>query len=166
MAEKLSNEQKHQRIWCAFTHIRIAWIFVAYCAWEVFLNWRGLDKPISRPSPVELPFYILIVLIYAPIFWKVLRCFTGRFVIGIATVHMAMTVVSGFMPTLFDPVAGLVRRAFFVLWVLAFIMSLKMPVQSVRHPYVELEKIDTGAESRRFLMVWGLIATLLLLGAL
>ena len=166
MSEKLSNEQKHERLWCAFTHIRIAWIFVAYCAWEVFLGWKGLDKPISRPSHVELPFYVLIVLVYAPIFWKVLRCFTERFVIGIATLHMAITVFSGFMPTLLDPVAGLVRRAFFVPWVLAFITSLNMPIQSVRHPYVELENVDNRVETQRLLSVFGLIATLLLLGAL
>jgi hypothetical protein len=142
MAEKLSNEQKHQRSWCAFTHIRIAWIFVGFCAVEVFLSWKGLDKPISRPSPVELPFYILIVLVYAPIFWVVLRCFTERFVIGIATIHMAISVATWFAPrffvaSLYNPAPMLIRRTFFALWIVAFLLSLNMPVQSVRHPYVE-----------------------------
>ena len=51
MPEKLSNEQKHERIYCAFTHRGIAWSFVALCAAEVFASWRGLDKPIARQEP-------------------------------------------------------------------------------------------------------------------
>ena len=167
MAEKLSNEQRHVRFWCAFTHIRIAWIFVAYSAWAVFLNWRNLDKPISRPSLIELPFYILIVVVYVPILWMVLRCFTERFVVGIAAAHMAIAVVSWFAPTLLNSVAGLVHRVFFGLWSLAFLMSLNMPLQSVRHPYVEIEKLDDRVPNRRRLLyLCGFIVTALLLGAL
>jgi hypothetical protein len=117
MPEKITNEQRHERFWCGFTHARVAWIFVAFCGWEVFLNWKGLDKPILPPKVVELPFYILIVVVYAPLFWMILRCFTERFVIGIATVHMAISVVSWFVPSLFvaslyNPVTVLVRRSF------------------------------------------------------
>lgn len=166
MSGRLSNEERHERFWCAFTHVRVAWIFVVYCAWEVFLSWKGLDKPISRPSLVELPFYILIVVVYAPIFWMVLRCFAERFVVGIATVHMAVAIAFWFAPTFLNPVAGLVRRTFFVLWCLAFLMTLNMPVQSVRHPYVEIEKINTRVENRRLLNLCALAATMLLLGAL
>lgn len=163
---KLSNEQRHERFRCAFTHIRVAWVFVAYSAWAVFLSWKSLDKPISRPSLFELPFYILIVVVYAPIFWMVLRCFTERFVVGIATVQLAIAVVSWFLPTLLNPVTGLVRRAFLVLWSLAFVMSLNMPVQSVRYPHVEIETVDTRMRNRRFLTLCAAIATALLLGAL
>src|ERR1700694_1268548 len=80
MPEKLTNEQRHERFWCCFTHIRVAWAFVAFCGWAVFLNWRQLDKPISRPDTLELAFYVLFVMVYAPIFWMVLRCFTERLV--------------------------------------------------------------------------------------
>ena len=166
MPEKLSNEQRHERYWCAFTHIRVAWAFIAFCAWAVFLSWKGLDKPIPRPSLFELPFYILVVVVYAPIFWMVLRCFTERFVGGIVTVDMAIAVVSWFLPTLFNPVAGLVRRAFFVLWTLAFLMSLNMAVQSVRHPYVEPEKVDARMKNRGLLILGAVIATALLFAAL
>ena len=171
MPEKLSNDQKHQRSWCAFTHIRIAWIFVGFCAVEVFLSWKSLDKPISRPSLVELPFYILIVLVYAPIFWMVLRCFTERFVIGIATVHMAIAVFSWFVPSLFapslfNPVTISIRRTFLVLWIVAFLLSLNMPVQAVRHPYVQLEEISSSAGNQGLLILCAVLLTGIVLGAL
>jgi hypothetical protein len=171
MAEKLSNEQKHQRSWCAFTHIRIAWIFVGFCAVEVFLSWKDLDKPISRPNLVELPFYILIVLVYAPIFWMVLRCFAERFVIGIAAAHMAISIVSWSVPSLFvaslyNPMTVLVRRTFFGLWIVAFFLSLRMPLQSARHPYVELDEVPSGRGKPRWLILCAVMATAIVLGAL
>jgi FlaA1/EpsC-like NDP-sugar epimerase len=166
MPEKISNEQQHERIWCAFTHTRVAWFFVVFCGLEVFLSWKYLDKPPSRPNLVEIPFHILVVTVYAPIFWMVLRCFAERFVIAIAAVHTAITVVSWFLPTLLNPVAGLFRRAFLVLWGLAFLMSLNMPIQSVRHPYIELEKIETKAGNQRLLIIGALCAIALVLGAL
>jgi hypothetical protein len=166
MPEKISNEQQHERSWCAFTHPRVAWFFVVFCGWEVFLSWKGLDKPSSRLSLVEIPFYILVVAVYAPMLWMVLRCFTERFVIAIATVHTAITVVSWFLPTLLNPVAGLFRKAFLVLWGLAFLMSLNMPIQSVRHPYIELEKVETKARNKGLLILGAVCAIALVLGAL
>jgi hypothetical protein len=166
MPEKISNEQQHERFWCAFTHTRVAWFFVVFCGLEVFSSWKELYKPPSPPSLVEIPFYILVVTAYAPIFWMVLRCFTERFVIAIATVHMAVTLVSWFLPTLLNPVAVLFRRAFLVLWGLAFLMSLNMPIQSVRHPYIELEKVETKAGNQRLLILGALCAIVLVLGAL
>jgi len=165
MPEKISNEQQHERFWCAFTHTRVAWFFVVFCGWEVFLSWKGLDKPFSRPSLVEIPFYILVVAVCAPMLWMILRCFTERFVIAIATVHTAITVVSWFLPTLLNPVEGLFRRAFLVLWGLAFLMSLNMPIQSVRHPYIELEKVETKA-GKGLLILGAVCAIALVLGAL
>jgi hypothetical protein len=171
MPEKLTNEQRHERFWCGFTHIRAAWIFVAFCGLEVFMNWRDLDKPISRPDIIELPFYVLIVVVYAPIFWMVLRCFTERLVIGIATAHMAITVFSRFaprlfVPSLFNPVTVSIHRAFLILWIIAFLVSLNMPVQAVRHPYVQLDKIPTSVENRGLLILCAVIVTAIVLGAL
>ena len=148
MPQKLTNYQKHERFWCGFTHLRVAWIFVAFCGWAVFLNWRDLDKPFSRPDVIELLFYVLFVVVYTPIFWMVLRCFTERFVIGIATVHTAITIFSWFAPSLFlsslfNSVTVSIRRVFLALWIVAFLLSLNMPVQAVRNPYVELEKIPS-----------------------
>jgi hypothetical protein len=142
MPEKLTNEQKHERFWCGFTHIRVAWAFVAFCGWEVFLNWRELDNPVSRPGAIEVAFYVLFVAVYAPILWMVLRCFTERLVIEIATVHMAIAIFSRFapslfVPSLFNPVTVSVHRAFLILWIIAFLFSLHMSVQAVRHPYVQ-----------------------------
>jgi hypothetical protein len=151
MPEKLTNEQIHERFWCGFTHIRVAWAFVAFCGWEVFLNWRELHKPISRPDTIELAFYVLVVVVYAPIFWMVLRCFTERLVIGIATVHMAITVFSRFVPSHFvpslvNPVTVSIHRAFLILWIIAFLFSLNMPVQAARHPYVQLDIISSSTD--------------------
>src|SRR5712691_4660322 len=164
MLEKISNEQRHERFWCAFTHIRVAWFFVVFCGLEVFLSWKGLNKPFSRPSLIEIPFYILVVAVYAPIFWMLLRCFTERFVIAIATVDTAITVVSWLQPTLLNAVAGLFRGAFLVLWGLAFLMSLNMPIQSVRHPYIELERVETKARNQRLLILGAVCAIALVLG--
>ena len=77
-----------------------------------------------------------------------------------------MAVVSWFVPTLFNPVTGFVGRVFFALWVLAFLMSLSMPIQSLRNPYVEPEKGDTALEKRRLLIMSAAIVILFLLGAL
>src|SRR5579859_2258888 len=106
MPDKISNEQQHKRFWCAFTHTRVALFFVVFCGWEVFLSWKGLDKPFSRASLFEIPFYILIVAVCAPIFWMIFRCFTERFVIAVGTVDLAIAVVSWLLPTLLNPVAG------------------------------------------------------------
>ena len=171
MLEKLTNEQRHERIWCGFTQIRVAWSFVAFCAWAVFLNWRELDKPIPRPDTIELAFYILFVVVYAPILWMVLRCFTERFVIGIATVHMAITVFSRFVPrlfvpSLFNPVTVSIHRAFLILWIIAFLFSLNMPVQAVRHPYVQIEEIPSSLGNRGLLILSAVIVTAIVFGAL
>jgi hypothetical protein len=37
----------------------------------------------------------------------------------------------------------MVNRVFFGLWCLAFLTSLNMPVQAIRHPYVEIERVAT-----------------------
>src|SRR5579863_6397871 len=148
MPEKLSNEQKHERIYCAFTHRRIAWSFVALCAVEVFVSWRGLDKPIARPSLFELSFYILLVAVYAPMSIMVLRCFSERFVVGVCTAVFVKAVAYFFAPILFNPVTGLVGRAFLVLWVLAFLVSLNMLVQALRNPRIECEKRDMEQAKR------------------
>lgn len=171
MPEKLTNAQKHERFWCGFTHIRIAWVFVVFCGWSVFLNWRGLDKPFSRPDAIELPFYVLIVVVYAPILWMVLRCFTERLVIGIAAVHMAIAVFSWFVPSLFapslfNPVTVSIRRTFLVLWIVAFLLSLNMPVQAVRHPYVQVEEISSSAGNQRSLILFVVLLSLIVFGAL
>jgi hypothetical protein len=171
MPEKLTNEQKHERFWCSFTHIRVAWAFVAFSGWAVFLNWRELDKPISRPDTIELGFYVLFVLVYAPMLWMVLRCYTERLVIGIATVHMAITIFSWFAPkffapSLFNPVTVSIRRAFLVLWIVAFLLSLNMPVQAVQHPYVQLEGIRPSVGNRRLLILCAILAIGIVLGAL
>jgi len=96
----------------------------------------------------------------------IFRCFTERFVIAVGTVDLAIAVVSWLLPTLLNPVAGLFRWAFLVLWGLAFLMSLNMPIQSVRHPYIELEKIETKAGNQRLLILGAVCAIALALGVL
>jgi hypothetical protein len=140
MPKKLTSAQKHERFWCGFTHIRVAWVFVVCCGWSVFLSWRELDKPFSRPNVIEFPFYVLIAGVYAPILWMRLRCFAERLVIGIVAVRMAIAIFSWFVPrlfapSLFNPATVLLRRTFLILWIVAFLLSLAMPIQAVRHPY-------------------------------
>jgi predicted ferric reductase len=99
-----------------------------------------LDKPFSRPNVIEVPFYVLIAAVYAPILWMVLRCFAERLVIVIVAVRMAIAIFSWFVPSLFapslfNPATVLLRRTFLVLWIVAFLLSLAMPIQAVWHPY-------------------------------
>jgi hypothetical protein len=165
--EKLSNEQRHERFWCAFTHVPVAWFFVALCAFEVFSSWRALEKPISGPNLFQLPFYILVVVFYTPVFFLVLRCFAERFVIGIAALHIAMAVLSWFVPGFLDPHAGLVGRIFLVMWVLAFLMSLSMPVQALRNPAITpVDDMPDTASKARFIWVLIFVVASLLLIAL
>jgi len=77
-----------------------------------------------------------------------------------------MAVVSWFVPSLFNPVAALAGRVFLVLWVIAFLMSLNMVVQSVRNPYIEAENEDTAMETRGLLILGAVVVISLLLGAL
>lgn len=167
MPEKLSSDQRHERSWCAFTHLRVAIAFLAFCVLELFLSWKELDKPFLRVSAFELPFYLLVLVVFAPMYMIVFRCFSERFVIGITTVHIAMPVIVWLVPTPFNPSSGLVGRAFLGLWVLALLMSLGMTVQSVRNPYIGLHNGDSAQAKRRLpmLIVYAIIVGALILGA-
>jgi hypothetical protein len=92
-------------------------------------------------------------------------------VIGIATVHMAITVFSRFVPSifvpsLFNPVTVSIHRAFLILWIIAFLFSLNMPVQAVRHPYVQLDIIPSSVGNRKLLILCAVLVTGVVLGAL
>jgi hypothetical protein len=156
---------KHERL-CAFTHPRVAWFFVALCALEVYSSWKALGRPISRPPDLfELLFYMLVVIVYAPIFLMIFRCFTERFVIAIATVHMAMAVVSWFAHGLFNPFTDLISWVFFALWITAPVLSLNMPIQAVRNPYVAPEGDERLRANKGLLILGAVIVTALLLSA-
>jgi hypothetical protein len=114
-----------------------------------------LDKPISTPDLFNLPFYILVVVFYTPaFFWVLLRCFAERLVMGISVLHMAMAVVSWFLPGFFDPYAGLISRSFLALWLFAFLLSLRMPFQALRNPAItNVDETPEIASRLRFIWV-------------
>ena len=161
IAERLSKQQRHERYCCAFTHVKIAWFFVVFSGIEVFSSWRALGKPISAPKLFDLPFYILVVVFYTPaFFWVLLRCFAERFVMGISVLHMTMAVISSFLPGVFDPHAGLVSRSFLGLWLLAFLLSLRMPFQALRNPAITpADEIPEIAGKARFIWVAIIVIT-------
>ncbi len=164
--QRLFNEERHERL-CAFTHVKVGWFFVAYSVLNVFSSWRGLEKPILAPNLFELPFYVLVVVFYTPAFFLVFRCFTERFVIGIAPLHIAMAVVSWFVPGFFDPHARLVGRIFLVLWILAFLVSLSMPVRALRNPAImPVDEIPEIASKAKFIWVAIIVISSLLIVAL
>jgi hypothetical protein len=165
MSAKLSNEQRHERL-CAFTHVRVAWFFVALCALQVYSSWKALGRPISRPASLfDLFFYVLVVVVYAPIFLMIFRCFSERFIIVIATVHIAMAVVSWFATGLFGPFTDLISWAFFALWITALVLSLNMLIQAIRNPYVEPEGDERSRANKGLLILGAVIVIALLLGA-
>src|SRR5215469_6141604 len=59
-------------------------------------------------------------------------CFAERFVIAIATAHMTMAVISGFGPGLFNPLTHVTSWSFFALWIIALILSMRMPIHAIR----------------------------------
>jgi hypothetical protein len=92
-------------------------------------------------------------------------------VIGIATVHMVITVFTRFVPSLFlaslfNPVTVSIHRAFLILWIIAFLFSLNMPVQAVRYPYVQLDIISSSVGNQRLLILCAVLVTGIVLGAL
>ncbi len=166
MAERLSKEQRHERYCCAFTHVKVAWFFVVFSGYELFLSWRALERPISTPSLFELPFYILVVVFYTPAFFQVLlRCFAERFVMGVAVLHIAMAATSWFLPGFFDPHTGLVSRSFLGLWLLAFLLSLRVPFQALRNP-APVDEMPEIASKARFIWVAIIVIASLLIVAL
>ena len=90
-----------------------------------------MENPISAPDLFQLPFYILVVVFYTPVFFLVLRCLAERFVIGIAALHIAVAVVSWFLPGFLDRHTGLVGRIFLALWVIGFLLSLRVRLPTV-----------------------------------
>jgi hypothetical protein len=166
MPEKLSNNQKHERMYCAYTHWRIALSFATLCALEVFVTWKSLDKPVLRDGLFELSYYILLIVVCAPMLMTVLRCFSERFVIGVGTLVLAKAVVSWFAPTFFNPVMGLVERAFLVLWAIALVMSLNMIVQAVRDPYIGPDNGDAAGATRVPIIMGAFVVILFMIGML
>jgi hypothetical protein len=164
MVTKLSSRQRHERF-CAFTHVRVALFFVAFSALEVYSSWNAVDKPFVRPSPFNLVFYSLVVVAYAPVFLMIFRCFAERFVISIATGHMTMAVISGFIPGLFDPLTQVISRSFFALWIIGLILSMRMPIHAIRNPYVAPEDEKPLREKKGLLILGALIVLAFLLGA-
>jgi hypothetical protein len=164
MPAKLSNELRHERL-CAFTHARVAWFFVALCALEVYSSWKALGRPISRPASLfDLLFYILVVVVYAPIFLMIFRCFSERFIIAVATVHIAMAVVSWFAPGLFRPYTNFIGWAFVALWIAGLVLSLNMPIQAIRNPYIAPEGEEASSPKKGLVILGAVIVIAFLLG--
>jgi len=166
VGEKIPPEQMHERLLCGFTHVRVAIGFVVFCGWILFLDWKNLDRPVSQPGLIDVLFYILVIAVYVPLLMRMFRCFSERFVIGLSSVHMAMAIVSHFVPGMFDPVEGLVGRIFLVLGVLAFLMSANMLVQAVRNPYVAPPGGELPSSRKGLLIVGAVLAITFLLGLL
>src|SRR4029077_20860950 len=120
---------------------------------------------IVRPSTFNLVFYTLVVVAYAPIFLMIFRCFAERFVIVIATAHMTMTVISAFVPGLFDPFTHVISLSFFALWIIALILSLRMPIHAIRNPYVTPEGEEPPAAKKVLLILGAVIVLAFLIGA-
>jgi hypothetical protein len=162
MAHKQTKEEVHAHF-CAVRNWRTALLFAACCALLVIVSWKTTGKAPSKHSYFDIPFNVLTILILGR--WPVVfRCFRERFVLGLVLVSQVKWLVSWFVPTL--GVAVLARQMFRVLWVLAFLMSLSMLVQSARNPYVEPEEGDTMKVKRGMLIMGAVIVTALLLSAL
>jgi hypothetical protein len=164
MPAKLSNQLRHERL-CAFTHVRVAWFFVALCALEVYSSWKALGRPISPPASLfDLLFYVLVVVVYAPIFLMIFRCFSESFIIVIATVHIAMAVVSWFAPGLFDPYKNLIGWAFVALWITGLVLSLNMAVQAIRNPFMAPEGDEASSPKKGLLILGAVIVIAFIVG--
>jgi hypothetical protein len=95
----------------------------------------------------------------------IFTCLRERLVLGLFTIRIVIGLISRFVPSLINPVAGPVRYAFLVLWILASLVTLSMFIDAVRTPHVEIEERDTKPKGR-LLVLCVIIAAALLLGAL
>jgi hypothetical protein len=125
------DEEFHAR-YCAVRNVRTAWLFVAFFAVEVFVSWRGLDKPFQRPSLIELPFFIVTIAI--GVRWLlVFKCVMERLVLGISLINFVAGLIFAYVPTIGTGTsAELIRSGKLSLWVFALIVSLGMLVLSAR----------------------------------
>ena len=112
-----------------------------------------MDKPISAPDLSHLPFYILVVVFYTPaFFWVLLRCFSERFLMSIGVLHIAMAAVSWFLPGFFDTNMRWISRSFLGLWLLAFLLTLRMPFHALRNPAIaDVDETPEIANRARFI---------------
>lgn len=164
MIRDQSNEEFHARN-CAIANSRTSIIFVAFCALEVFLSWRVLGKTFPAYNLVGVFRDIVMIMVCAKLL-LIFRCFRERLVVGIVMLRYVISLVSGFMPTVFNRAAGPIRSVDLALWVLALIVSLSMLIHSARKPYVESKDDDAMKVKRRWLILSAFIVTALLLGAL
>jgi hypothetical protein len=125
------DEEFHAR-YCAVRNGRIALLFVAFLAIEVFVSWRALDKPFRRPPLFELPFYIVTVAI--GLRWLgMFRCVLERLVLGLSLINFVAGIVSAYIPAIgMSSFAELIRSSKLSLWVFVLIVSLGMLVLSAR----------------------------------
>jgi len=160
-----TSEQFHARL-CAVGNRRTALLFATACAVLVIASWRtlALYKAASRPDYFVIPFNLLTIFIFGRLI-VLFKCLRERFVFGLALIGQLRWLASWFAPALRNPAPWL-RRLEFVLWVLAFLMSLSMVVQAVRNPRIEAERSDGMALMRGGLILLAVVVTMLLLGAL
>ncbi len=128
MTQGRSNEEVHAR-YCAVRNVRIALLFVAFCTLQAFLWWRDLDKAFPQYGPYDLVWHVIAIAVIVKLF-AAFACLRERFVLGLGIAVLVRGLVSGFKPSLIDPVAGMVRHAFLALWVVALLLSLSMLVSS------------------------------------
>jgi hypothetical protein len=131
MAQYQSFEQVHARV-CSTRNIWSALFFVAFCALEAFLSWRGLGKAYPERSFYGRLFdyfgYVATIAICARLL-MIFRCFQERFVLGLLIAVFVRVLVAESMPALFIPsvfnrVPHLVGQVFFMLWVVALLISI------------------------------------------
>lgn len=137
MPQYQSFEEIHARV-CSTKNTWGAFFLVGFCALEAFLSWRGLGKGYpARSIYGRLWFdfwYVVMIAICARVL-MVFRCFQERFVAGLliavfVRVLVAESVPSLFMPSVFNTVPYFVGRVFFMLWLVAMLISIFTLVSS------------------------------------
>src|ERR1700674_3602656 len=132
MAQYQSLEQVHAR-YCPARNVWGALFFVALCALEAFLCWRGLGEVHEERDIFDRVWDGSWNVVMIAICFRVLmffRCFQERFVVGVTIAVFVRGLLCMLAPALMNQVAVPIMRSFFVLWIAAFLISLATFVSS------------------------------------
>ena len=127
--QRMSIDEPHNRV-CAVKNVRIAAVLVAFFIPGVFQSWRTLGKPlVVENSLYDLLFRIVLFsFIFFPVLFKFARCTAERVILGVLMTRIVTGWVFEYAPNFFNPYSELISQCYFVLSVIALLISLALLV--------------------------------------
>lgn len=124
------SKQMHTQ-YCANANSRSAGIFSIFCVLEAFLAWRSLNSALPAYSLNTLFVDVILIAVSVRLI-MIFRCLSERFVICLLALRGILGLVGVALPKLGASGSYASRHILFILWVLAFIISLRMFIRASR----------------------------------